>query len=303
MIVSTPDRPAASPQASGALARLDTAWRRRYWRPDPAAISAFDGLRPIVVITGASEGIGLALAHRIAADGHDVMLIARRPPLLNAMAFEISARHGVDAIPLPLDITSPDALSQIDAALAAADAYADVLVNSAAIGLSGDFAQHDPADIDRLVALNVAAATRLTRHCLPGMLTRGRGGVLNVASLGAYAPGPFQASYYASKAYLLSLTEALAQECLGQGVRLSAVCPGPVATAFHERMGAASAWYLRLLPMASPRGVAEQAWLGFKLGFRVALPSLVAPLLAVSLRLLPHRMTVPIIAALLRPRR
>jgi short-subunit dehydrogenase len=266
-------------------------------------MSAFDGLRPIVVITGASEGIGLALAHRIAQDGHDVMLIARRPPLLEAMALEISARHGVDAIPLPLDITSPDALAQIDAALAAAGAYADILVNSAASGLAGDFARQDPADLDHLVALNVAATTRLTRHYLPGMLIRGRGGVLNIASLGAYAPGPFQAGYYASKAYLLSLTEGLAQECQGQGVRLCAVCPGPVATAFHERMGASSSWYLNLLPVASARGVAEQAWLGFKLGLRVALPGAVAPVLAVLLRLLPHRVTVPIIAALLKPRR
>lgn len=257
----------------------------------------------MVVVTGASEGIGLALAHRIAGDGHDVMLIARRPLPLGAATSDVAARHGVDAIPLALDITAPDAIAQIDATLVASRAYADIVVNSAGIGLAGDFALQDPDDIDRLVALNIAAATRLSRHYLPGMLTRGRGGMLNIASLGAYAPGPFQAAYYASKAYVVSLTEALAHECRGQGVRICAACPGPVATSFHDRMGAASGWYLRLLPVATPQSVASQAWFGFKIGLRVVLPGVVAPLLALALRLLPHRMTVPIVAALIRPRR
>ncbi len=150
---------------------------------------------------------------------------------------------------LPLDVTTPDAVAKIEAALAAHGAYADVLVNNAGMGLAGPFHAHPPDDVLRLIDLNVRALSHLTRHFLPGMRVRGRGGILNVASLGGYAPGPNQAVYYASKAYVLSLTEAIAAETAGEGVRVCALAPGPVNTMFHARMGAENAFY-RLLRAA-----------------------------------------------------
>ena len=150
---------------------------------------------------------------------------------------------------LPLDVTLPDAVAKIEAALASHGAYADVLVNNAGIGLSGPFHAHAAADVLRLVDLNVRALTHLTHHFLPGMRVRGRGGILNLASIGGYAPGPNQAAYYASKAYVLSLTEAIAAETAGEGVRVCALAPGPVNTRFHETAWAReNAFYRSFVP-------------------------------------------------------
>jgi len=282
---------------------LAQAWRRRRWRPDRAALAVFADLKPMVVVTGASDGIGFALARRFAKGGHDVLLIARRAEPLEKAAADIRAECKVQVVALPLDVTAPDAIARIEGALAAHRAYADVLVNSAGIGLAGPFLEHAPADVDRLVELNVRALTSLTRHFLSGMRVRGRGGILNLSSLGGYAPGPYQATYYASKAYVLSLSEALAAETAGEGVRVCALAPGPVVTRFHERMGGETGFYLKLLPVAGPDFVAWAAYAGFALGWRVIIPGLISPVLALAMRLTPHRIVVPILGWLFKPRR
>ena len=279
------------------------AWRRRWWRPDPAALAAFEGLRPLVVVTGGSEGIGLELARQFALQGHDLMLIARRLGPLEEAAARIRAETKVDVTVLSLDVTVPGATEAIDAALAAYRAYADVLVNNAGIGLSGPFHDHPPEDVQRLIDLNVVALTRLTRHFLPGMRARGRGGILNVGSLGGYIPGPYQAVYYASKAYVVSLTEAIAAETAGEGIRICALVPGPVNTRFHERMGSETALYRSFVPPASAQSVARAGYRGYMLGWRVMVPGLVNPFLALAMRVLPHRIVIPIVGVLLKQRR
>lgn len=278
-------------------------WRRRWWRPDPAALAAFEGLKPMTVVTGGSEGIGLELARRFAAAGNDVLLIARHVAPLEQAAAGIRAQYKVAAVALPLDVTAADATTRIGAALAAQRAYADVVVNNAGIGLAGPFHTHAPDDILRLVDLNVRALTHFTRHFLPGMRVRGRGGILNVASLGGYIPGPNQAAYYASKAYVLSLTEAIAAEIAGEGVRVCALAPGPVNTHWHAKAGAEGAFYRRFVPPASASSVAWAGYLGFVLGLRVTIPGLVNPFMAVALRIMPHRIVIPIVGFLLRPPR
>jgi short-subunit dehydrogenase len=255
----------------------------------------------MAVVTGGSEGIGYALARRFAATGRAVLLIARRSEPLEAAAAAIAAELKVKAVALPLDVTAPDATAVIDRALAEHQAYADVLVNSAGIGLAGLFHAQGAADVQRLVDLNVRALTALTRHYLPGMRIRGRGGILNVASLGGFTPGPYQAAYYASKAYVLSLTEAIAAETGGEGVRISALAPGPVRTQWHDRAGAGAAVYRYLLP-SSAEAVARAGYVGYLLGLRVIVPGLLSPFLAVALRFLPHRLTTPIVRFLLKPR-
>jgi short-subunit dehydrogenase len=142
----------------------------------------------------------------------------------------------------------------------------------------------------------------MCRHFLPGMRARRSGGIINLASLGGYAPGPYEAVYYASKAYILSLSEALAAEACDDGVRVTAVAPGPVATAFHARMGSQADYYYRLLPQVQPANVAWWAHMGFRLGMRVAVPGVFNNIMALSMRIVPHRIVVPVIGWLLRPR-
>ena len=284
------------------LQKLARAWRRRWWRPDPAMLAAYEGMRAMVVVTGGSEGIGYQLARQFAAAGNDLVLVARRPGPLDAAAAAIRAEFKADAIAVAVDITSPGAVAVIDSALSSRGAYCDVLVNSAGIGLAGPFHQQREDELLRLVDLNVRALTHLTHHYLAGMRIRGRGGVLSVASLGGYAPGPYQAAYYASKAYVISLSEAIAVETSGEGVRVCALAPGPVNTAFHERMGAESAFYRYLVPPASAESTARAGYRGFTLGLRVLVPGLFNPLLALALRILPHRIVIPIVGWLLKPR-
>lgn len=278
------------------------AWRRRWWRPDPAGLAAYADLQPMTVITGASEGIGYALARRFAAGGNGLVLIARRPDLLQQAADRITAEFETKVVAVPVDVTAPTAIPAIEAALAKHRAYADVLINCAGMGLAGAFHDHKPEAVQQLLDLNVRALTDLMRHFLLGMRTRGRGGVLNVASLGGYAPGPYQAAYYASKAYVISLSEAVAAETAGQGVRVCALAPGPVRTAFHRKMGSENSLYRYLVLPASADAVAAAGYRGFALGWRVIVPGFLNPVLALAMRVLPHTIVIPIIGWLLKPR-
>ena len=263
---------------------------------------------PFVVVTGGSEGIGLAIAHRFVGGRRHVLLVARRIDRLEAAAVEIRERLGIGATSgvrvqtLALDICQSDAAAQIEAILNEHGGYVETLVNCAGIGLAGDFDGHEPAEIERLLSLNVIALTRLTRHFIPAMRARRSGGILTVASLGGAIPGPYQAVYYASKAYAMSLSEAIAAEVAGDGVRLTVVAPGPVATDFHARMRAQHSYYRRLLPAVSAATVARWSVLAYSLGLRSVTPGFVNTVLYVCLRILPHRLVIPIVAFLLRPR-
>lgn len=286
------------------LGSVADVWIGRNAASNPDALAAVRDLRPAVVVTGASRGIGRALARRFAGAGRDVALVAREAEPLARAAAEIAREYGVIATPIALDITAPNAPAALDAALRDAGAYADVIVNNAGIGLAGPFTEHAPEEIDGLIALNVAAVTRITRHALPAMISRGRGGILNVASLGGMAPGPYQAAYYASKAYVISLTEAVAHEARGKGVRIAVVAPGPVNTGFHKQMGAEDALYRTLVPALGPEAVAASAYRGYTIGRTKIFPGIVATGSALALKLLPTVLTVPLIGVLLaRPDR
>lgn len=258
--------------------------------------------RPMAVITGASEGIGRAFARRYAGEGRDLLLIARRSEPLVRLAAELRAAHAIRVETLAQDLTASDALDAIDTVLAIAGAHCDLLVNNAGIGLSGAFHDVPLESIEQLIALNTAAPTRLMHHVLAGMRTRGRGGVINLASLGGFAPGPYQAAYYASRAYILSLSEAVAAEVSQDGVRVTAVAPGPVRTGFHDKMGADGDLYRWLIPSLSPETVALWAVTAHNLGVRVVVPGLLNNILALCLRLMPHRISVLVQGSLFYPR-
>ena len=269
----------------------------------PAAAVGSTGTRPVTVVTGGSEGIGLALARRLAARGHSLLLVARSPGPLAAAAESIRTEHKSEVAVMALDLAGADAPVVIEAEVARLGLHVELLVNNAGIGYCGEFDQATPEELEQLVALNVATPTRLMQHWLPGMRQRRRGGILNIASLGGYVPGPYQAAYYASKAYLISLSEAVAAEARLDGVRVTAVVPGPVATRFHARMGAESALYRLLLPEVSADTVARWALLGHDLGLRRVVPGFLNSLAAVALRLLPNALLLPIMAVLLKPNR
>ena len=286
----------------GIFTRLLDKWIARYAQPSAAALDAVASLKPAVVVTGGSRGIGLALARRFAKAGHDVAILARNSDALQEAAAAIERNFGVKAHAIVIDVTEPDAPRSLDTQLAERGCYMDVLVNSAGIGLSGRFESHSEKDVVHLLDLNVRALTRWMHHALPAMLARGRGGILNVASLGGLAAGPYQAAYYASKAYVISLTEAAAWENAGKGVRLTVLAPGPVNTSFHEAMGAESSFYRQLLPALSPERTANSAYSGFVLGRCLIVPGVINTFMAVALRILPHTLLLPLVGWLLRPR-
>lgn len=274
--------------------------------------AATDGLRQgapqarrVTVVTGGSHGIGLAIAKRFAELGHDLLLVARQPGPLQVASEAIGTAHGGAGRRtdwLAVDLADPDAPRAIEARLAADGAVAHILVNCAGIGISSAFAGAPVAQIEAVLALNVAAVTRLLRHFAPGMLARGGGGFLNVASLAGYVPGPYQAVYYASKAYVISLSMALAEEMSEAGVRVCVVSPGPVETRFHAEMGAEESYYRRWLPALRPETVAWVAVSAFSLGVRAVVPGFLALVALACLRILPHRLVIPVVAFLLRPR-
>ena len=186
------------------------------------------------IVTGASSGIGRELALLFAGDGYNLVLVARQLAALDALVAEIARNRPVRARALAIDLSQPDASRRIEEDLVRAGEVADVVVNNAGFGLQGAFAD---LPLDRqleMIQVNVTALTDLTRRFLPGMQTRNRGGILNVGSTAGFQPGPFMAVYYATKAYVVSLTEAVAEEVSGSAVRVSCLAPGPTATNFAE---------------------------------------------------------------------
>lgn len=183
------------------------------------------------LVTGASGGIGEAIARELAVAGTHLVLVARGADKLRALADELTAAHSVTVDVVAADLAAAGAGAALAAQLG--DRQIDILVNNAGFGDFGPFAEADPAKISQMMALNMVTLTDLTRALLPGMIQRRKGMVMNVASTAAFMPGPLMAVYYATKAYVLSLSEALADELRDTGVSVTAVCPGPVASGFQ----------------------------------------------------------------------
>ena len=227
-------------------------------------------LRPVTLITGASAGIGTALARVFAARGHELLLVARREQKLNELADAISALGKPRPAVLAFDLARPDAVERIREALAAGGMEPDVVVNNAGFGLAGAAAALDRAEQCAMVDLNVRALTDLSLAFVDA-LARRRGGILNVASVAAFLPGPHMAVYYASKAYVLSFSEALHAELKPRGVRVCVLCPGPVPTEFQARAGVKEDASRTLLTRTADE-VAEAGYRGLQTGRRLVVP-------------------------------
>ncbi len=259
-----------------------------------------DGRRAL--ITGASTGLGEAFAHLLAQEGWDLALVARREGELNRVAGVLRAHHGVEVHVVPLDLSRPDADALLADRLAAKDFAPDVLINNAGFGLVGRAMELPPKRQLEMLDLNLRAAVALSLRFLPAMAARGRGGVLNVASLAAFMPGPNMAVYFATKAALLSFSEALAEELKGSGITVSAFCPGPVRTGFLDASGISRTWLSRLLRPVRADVVAQAGWQGFKEGRTVIVPGLLNTMMAWSARFAPRGLTRRVTRLLLVPR-
>ena len=188
----------------------------------------------LAVVTGASGGIGYELVRLLALDGYDLLLAARSGDKLNSIAADFQAKHQVQVTPVVVDLSQPHAAATIVDALDRIGPAFDVLINNAGIGAFGLF-QEQPLDrILQLLHINVVALTELTRQLLPRMVAAGHGHLMNVASTAAFQPGPLMAVYYASKAYVLHLSEALGEELRDTGISVTALCPGPTKTGFED---------------------------------------------------------------------
>jgi short-subunit dehydrogenase len=186
------------------------------------------------LVTGASSGLGLELARLFAADGHDVVLVARRKPELDALAARLVAEHGVEAHVVPEDLADAAAPERLVAELGRRGLEIEFLVNNAGFGARGPFAELDLGRQLDMIQVNIAALTSLTRRLLPGMLARKSGRILNLGSTAGFQPGPGMAVYYATKAFVNSFTEALAFELRGTGVTATLSCPGATETEFGQ---------------------------------------------------------------------
>lgn len=251
------------------------------------------------VVTGASSGIGAELARELAGRGHGVTLVARREELLRDLADELSASHGVRAEVVAADLADPVSRTALLDEVAARGLTVDVLCNNAGFSNSGAVATSDPEAEVRLVRVDVEAVVDLCSRVVPGMVERGRGAVLNVASVGAFQPLPGQASYAAAKAFVLSYTDSLHGELKGTGVTATSLCPGPVKTGFGEAAGFAEGETDDALPSfmwESAADVAQAAVEGMAKGRRVVIPGPANVVGAYAGRLAPKSLLLPILA-------
>lgn len=240
-----------------------------------------------VLITGASSGIGLELARFFAADGSNLVLVARSEKALQDLAAELGPKHAIQVRVLPKDLTDPEAPEQIHEELTKAGVTVDVVVNNAGFGAMGTIKDLPLQKQQEMIQVNVTALTNLTRLFLPGMVERRRGGILNVASTAAFQPGPNQTCYFATKAFVLSYTEGLAEEIKGTGVTASCLCPGATVTNFGAASGMEATAIFKMGAMDAVT-VARQGHSGFRAGRVVVITGITNFLGTLLVRMFPR---------------
>lgn len=258
-------------------------------------------VRPFAVVTGASGGIGYELSRLLAEDRYDLALVARSGQLLERIATEFEADFGVEVHPIRLDLTDPQAPDRMMEWLEASGRDVEVLVNNAGFGTFGPFTTTDLGSELGMLQVNVVALTHLTKLLARSMAERGRGRILNVASTAAFQPGPWMAVYFASKAYVLSFSEALAEELRGTPVTVTVLAPGPTRTGFQIRAGMEEALIGRGFVMADARSVAAAGYRGMMAGKRLVIPGLPNRAGALLTRFVPRTLLTRIVAVATGP--
>jgi short-subunit dehydrogenase len=268
-------------------------------KPDPSSAA---------LVTGASAGIGGAIAHELAARGHGLVLVARRKEKLDELAEELAGTHGIRADTISCDLGDAEQRATLPDQIAELGVEIEVLINNAGFATGGAFSEADPERELQQVRVLVEAPVALTLTYLPAMVRRGRGAILNVASTAGMQPMPYSAGYSAAKAYVLTFSEAIHQEVRGRGVTVTALAPGPVETEFWDQAG----WRVRgdksfekAIPgpaRLTPEDAARAGVKGLEGGERVVVPGLPFRAGMLAARYLPHAIKLPALEYLMRPR-
>lgn len=258
--------------------------------------------RPLAIVTGASAGLGLDMARSLAGRGYDVVLTARSADRLEVLRDELEAEAGVLAYVFVHDLSSGTGVEGLLADVAALARPVDLLVNNAGFGLHGPYLETDPVSEAAMIHVNVLSLVRVTRELLPGMVAHGSGRILQVASVAAFMPGPLMSTYYATKAFVLSYSDALAEELRGTGVSVTCLCPGPTRTGFQATAGARRLGATQLGMMESA-AVARAGIDGALSGRRRVVPGLVNKLSTWAPRVLPRNLLTALVGRIQRSRR
>lgn len=260
---------------------------------------------PTALVTGATSGIGLELATLLARDKHDLVLVGRAREKLKQLARTFQTDYGVSAYTFPVDLSDPGAPAKLHRALKHEGIHPDVLVNNAGFGSYGPFVESKVETQVSMIQVNASAVVHLTGLFLPHMVRKGHGRILNVASLAGFQPGPLMATYYATKAFVIWFSEALAEELAGTGVTVTALCPGPTRTAFRARANMAGSRLFsgHVLKVMDARPVAEAGYRAMQRGKVIAIPGGLSNHLMVFSNRLAPRFVVRKVVRLLQARR
>ncbi len=245
-------------------------------------------MKKTALITGASGGLGLSFVNIFAADGYDLVLVARNAERLDEIKKEIEAKYGVAVLTVPKDLCSDTGASEVFEATKSANITVDVLVNNAGFGDFGEFYKSDLAKQVRMVDLNCIALMELCHLYLPEMVKHGEGKILNVDSIAAFQPGPLMSTYYATKAFVLSFSQALTRELKGTGVSVTALCPGPIRTNFDTAAELGESGLFKNLKVWDPDTVAQFGYKNMKKGKPVCVCGFVNKIIVFSNRLAPR---------------
>jgi short-subunit dehydrogenase len=247
------------------------------------------------LITGASRGIGLAFARLLAEEGYDLILTARSEEAFYQIKQEIEERFKVKVMILPIDLTIPLVSEEIHHLIEQKHLHVDVLINNAGFGDYGKFWETDFKKERNMIQLNIVALTHLTKLFLPHMIERGCGRILNVASVGAFEPGPLMSVFFATQAYVLSFSQAVANECKGTGVSVTALCPGPTESGFQSAAKMQEARIVKMQKLASAASVARYGYRAMLRGKTVAIPGFFNKITTFSVRLLPRNVLTSLV--------
>jgi short-subunit dehydrogenase len=245
-------------------------------------------VKKYALITGASGGIGYDLAKMAGADGRNLILVARSAEKLNTLAVELRKNNDTEVVTIAVDLSDEKGVNKLLDEIASQNLKVDILVNNAGFGDFGDFSKADLSKNMEMIRLNIGALTQLTHAIMQQMLGSGKGRIMNVASTAAFLPGPGMAVYYASKAYVLSFSEALSRELKGSGVTVTTLCPGPTDTSFATAAGLGKSLMHRMLPPATSAEVAKAGYKAMMKGKTIEIPGFMNKLTAITPRFTPR---------------
>ncbi len=252
-------------------------------------------MNKIALITGGSGGIGYELARTAAADGYDLLLVARSADKLKEIAEEMTDNFRVNVQIITQDLSKPGAAQKVYDEASGMDGHVEILINNAGFATYGPFLETELEPELSMMQVNMVALTHLTKLFLPALVSRGSGKIMNVASTAAFQPGPLMAVYYATKAYVLSFSEALAEELSDSGVTVTALCPGPTETGFQSRADMEDSKLVSGRDIMSAEEVAQQGYKAMMDGRRVFIPGTMNKLMAASVRFTPRKMVTSIV--------